>query len=83
MVSDEGTGIPEEELSRIFEKFYRRNIADNIQGTGLGLSISKSIIELHNGKIWADRNSKNGLIIKILLPLHEQPTLKSKETENK
>jgi two-component system sensor histidine kinase KdpD len=82
-VSDEGTGIPEEELSRIFEKFYRRNIADNIQGTGLGLSISKSIIELHNGKIWADRNSKNGLIIKILLHLHEQPTLKSKETENK
>ncbi len=81
-VSDEGTGIPEEELSRIFEKFYRRNIADNIQGTGLGLPISKSIIELHNGKIWADRNSKNGLIIKILLPLHEQPTLKSKEIEN-
>ncbi len=82
-VSDEGTGIPEEELSRIFEKFYRRKIADNIQGTGLGLSISKSIIELHNGKIWADRNSKNGLTIKILLPLHLPPEIKSKETENK
>lgn len=82
MVIDEGTGIPEEELSKIFEKFYRRNIADNIQGTGLGLSISNSIIELHNGKIWADRNSKNGLIIKILLPLHTQPVLKSNGTEN-
>jgi two-component system sensor histidine kinase KdpD len=82
-VSDEGTGIPEEELSRIFEKFYRRKIADNIQGTGLGLSISKSIIELHNGKIWADRNQKNGLTIKILLPLHLPPEIKSKETENK
>jgi len=82
-VSDEGTGIPEEELSKIFKKFYRRNNADNIQGTGLGLSISKSIIELHNGKIWADRNSTNGLIIKILLHLHVPPVLKSKETENK
>lgn len=82
-VSDEGTGIPEDELSRIFEKFYRRKIADNIQGTGLGLSISKSIIELHNGKIWADRNQKNGLTIKILLPLHLPPEIKSKETENK
>lgn len=80
-VSNEGTGIPEEELSKIFEKFYRMKIADNTQGTGLGLSISKSIIELHRGKIWAD-SSKNGLIIKILLPLHEQPTLKNKESEN-
>jgi two-component system sensor histidine kinase KdpD len=81
-VSDEGTGIPEEELLRIFEKFYRRNIADNIQGTGLGLSICKAIIELHAGKIWADKNAKKGLTIKILLPLHTPPEIKSKDTEN-
>ena len=80
MVSDEGTGIPDEESSKIFEKFYRMKIADNIQGTGLGLSICKAIIELHAGKIWADKNAKNGLTIKILLPLHVQPQIMGKET---
>ncbi len=80
MVSDEGTGIPDEESSKIFEKFYRMKIADNIQGTGLGLPICKAIIELHAGKIWADKNAKNGLTIKILLPLHVQPQVMSKET---
>jgi two-component system, OmpR family, sensor histidine kinase KdpD len=82
MVSDEGTGIPDEESSKIFEKFYRMKIADNIQGTGLGLSICKAIIELHAGKIWADKNAKNGLTIKILLPLHVQPQITGRETKN-
>jgi two-component system sensor histidine kinase KdpD len=82
MVSDEGTGIPYEESTRIFEKFYRMKIADNIQGTGLGLSICKAIIELHAGKIWADKNVKNGLTIKILLPLHAQPQMTGRETQD-
>jgi two-component system, OmpR family, sensor histidine kinase KdpD len=81
MVSDEGTGIPDKESSKIFEKFYRMKIADNIQGTGLGLSICKAIIELHAGKIWADKNAKNGLTIKILLPLHVQPQITGRETQ--
>jgi signal transduction histidine kinase len=52
-VSDTGCGIPEDELPRIFEDFFRAsNIAT--KGTGLGLSISKRIIEAHNGRIWAE-----------------------------
>ena len=51
-VADTGSGIPAEELPKIFDDFYRGlNVAG--RGAGLGLSIAKRIIEAHNGKIWA------------------------------
>jgi signal transduction histidine kinase len=54
-VSDQGFGIPENELSLIFNEFYRASNVSNIikDGTGLGLSISKHIVESHGGRIWA------------------------------
>ncbi len=55
-VEDEGRGIPEDNLERIFERFYtdRPEHEDFGQNSGLGLNISRQIVEAHNGKIWAE-----------------------------
>ncbi|KYZ76027.1 histidine kinase [Anaerosporomusa subterranea] len=69
-VGDRGIGIPEADLPRIFEKFYRIQFGENtIPGTGLGLSICKSIIEAHDGKIWAENRSGGGAKISFSVPL--------------
>ncbi|MBW2738104.1 MAG: HAMP domain-containing histidine kinase, partial [Deltaproteobacteria bacterium] len=52
-VSDNGPGIPEDEQSLIFNKYYRaRGVRDHMDGVGLGLNISKNIVEFHKGTIW-------------------------------
>ena len=53
-VINQGPSVPERDLERIFDKFYRVTAADRVTGTGLGLSICKGIIEAHGGKIWAE-----------------------------
>ncbi|MCL5962060.1 MAG: ATP-binding protein [Chloroflexi bacterium] len=53
-VSDTGPGIPESELDKVFERFYRTESGKQASGTGLGLSIAKSLVELHGGKMWAE-----------------------------
>jgi two-component system sensor histidine kinase KdpD len=68
-VADRGTGIPLEDLNRIFDKFYRVQRPDNISGTGLGLSISKGIVQAHGGFISAENRPDRGTIITISLPL--------------
>lgn len=68
-LEDQGIGIPEQELESIFDKFTRSNSAKNEnEGTGLGLSIAKSIINAHEGKIWAENAPIQGSVIKIILP---------------
>ena len=58
-VSDEGPGIPEEDLSRVFERFYRvdKSRARDPGGTGLGLAIVKHLVELHGGTVRAENRS--------------------------
>ncbi|MEZ5691817.1 MAG: ATP-binding protein [Rickettsiales bacterium] len=67
-ISDDGIGIPTEELEDIFDKFTQSSKTKTMSGgTGLGLSISRKIIEGHQGKIWAE-NMKAGAAIKFILP---------------
>ena len=69
-VSDEGVGIQQEDLTKIFDKFYRAVKPDQISGTGLGLSICKGIVEAHSGELWAESNSgKKGATFVVVLPL--------------
>jgi two-component system sensor histidine kinase KdpD len=70
-ISDRGVGIPPEDLSRVFDKFYRVHRPDNISGTGLGLSICKGIIEAHNGFIAAENRPGGGTTITIGIPMGE------------
>ena len=71
-IADRGVGIPSEDLSRIFDKFYRVQRPESVSGTGLGLSISKGIIEIHKGQICACIRDGGGTIITIELPLREK-----------
>jgi two-component system, OmpR family, phosphate regulon sensor histidine kinase PhoR len=70
-VSDQGPGIPGEDLSRVFERFYRvdKSRARDPGGTGLGLSIVKHLIELHGGEVRAENRPEGGARFTILLPL--------------
>jgi two-component system sensor histidine kinase KdpD len=74
-ITDEGIGVTQEEISKIFNKFHRVKLLENIHGTGLGLSICKSIIELHKGKIWAESKKISGLTITFSLPIYSQPKI--------
>ncbi len=68
-IADRGVGIPSEDLSRIFDKFYRVQRPESVSGTGLGLSISKGIVEIHQGQIYARVRDGGGTLITIELPL--------------
>jgi two-component system sensor histidine kinase KdpD len=68
-VADRGPGVPEHDLKRVFDKFYRIPVPEGAGGTGLGLSICKGIVEAHNGRISAENRSGGGLSIVIRLPL--------------
>lgn len=68
-VKDCGVGIPEGDLERVFDKFYRVQRQDPIAGTGLGLSICKGVVEAHGGRIWAANNPDQGITVTFTLPI--------------
>jgi two-component system phosphate regulon sensor histidine kinase PhoR len=67
-VADNGLGIPLEDQSHVFDKFFRGSNISSTSGTGLGLSIVKSIVEKHQGRIWLESSPK-GTTFTIILPL--------------
>lgn len=68
-VADRGIGIRREDLTRVFDKFYRVQRADGVTGTGLGLSICKGLVEAQHGQIRADNRDGGGTVITVTLPL--------------
>ncbi|MEP7054990.1 MAG: ATP-binding protein [Actinomycetota bacterium] len=67
-VTDEGEGIPEEMLARVFTKFWRRPDGGRRNGSGLGLYIVKGLVEAHGGEIDASRASSGGAQFRFILP---------------
>ncbi|MBL8162861.1 MAG: PAS domain S-box protein [Anaerolineae bacterium] len=68
-VSDQGIGIPEDDLKRLFEPFHRASNVGSINGTGLGLAITKQAIDLHGGTIRVESQLGKGTTFTIDLPL--------------
>ncbi|GLI39785.1 sensor histidine kinase KdpD [Geobacter hydrogenophilus] len=68
-VADHGPGIPEQDLKRVFDKFYRIPVPEGSRGTGLGLSICKGFVEAHGGAIRAENRARGGLRVIVTLPI--------------
>lgn len=75
--SDNGAGIDEKELPRLFEKYFRARSSGNIKGTGLGLAIAKSIIEAHGGEIYVESRIAEGTTFLFYIPLKPEKTKNS------
>jgi signal transduction histidine kinase len=69
-VSDTGVGIPEQEIPKLFDRFFRASTSVATPGTGLGLSIVKSIIEAHGGTISVESTAQRGTTFSVELPAH-------------
>jgi C4-dicarboxylate-specific signal transduction histidine kinase len=68
-VRDSGPGIDAAQLERVFEAFYTTKSG----GTGMGLSICRSIIDAHQGKLWAEANNERGAVFQFTLPARKVP----------
>jgi signal transduction histidine kinase len=65
-VADSGSGIPAEELSKIFDRFYKGAAS---RGSGLGLTIARNLVLLHKGEIWAESRQGEGATLTVALPV--------------
>lgn len=68
-IKDSGIGIPKEDLSSMFERYFRAKTAEGIQGTGIGLSVCKEFVELHGGEIGVDSQEGEGTTFTVQLPI--------------
>lgn len=68
-IEDHGKGIPEEDISLVFEKFYQSKYTRGHSGIGLGLAISKGIVDAHGGQIYAKSSLEKGSVFSFTLPV--------------
>jgi len=69
-IEDNGTGIPVDKMDNLFHKFYQidTSLERKHGGSGLGLVICKGIVEGHGGKIWIDKENRNGATFRFTIP---------------
>jgi signal transduction histidine kinase len=77
VVVDDGPGIPQEELERIFERFYQSDAARSGEGTGLGLAIARWIAKEHGGQVTAANNPRGGAAFTVEFPVEAKVLAKS------
>ncbi len=70
-VTDNGIGIPYDELPRVFERYFRASTATGIPGTGIGLSLVKDLVELYQGKLEVSSDIGQGTAFSVSLPVQE------------
>ena len=68
-ISDHGIGMTPDQISRVFERFYRADTSGKIPGTGLGMSIVKEIIELHGGHVCIESRMGSGTAVTVWIPM--------------
>jgi two-component system sensor histidine kinase VicK len=72
-VQDNGTGIPKEDFSRVFDRFYRSKSQPlDGGGMGLGLTVVKELVELHNGRVWVESTVGSGSAFHVALPVRQE-----------
>lgn len=69
IVEDTGVGIPEEDISRVFERFFKADRARSGGGTGLGLAIARHLVEAHGGEIWVESKEGEGSRFIFTIPI--------------
>jgi signal transduction histidine kinase len=67
-VADDGPGFPDEDLPRVFQRFYRGRSSSNTPGTGLGLAIVREIVSRHGGTVRASNRPEGGAVLEVELP---------------
>lgn len=72
VISDQGIGIPPDEMNYIFEPFYRTSNARNARGSGLGLAVVRDCLRLHSGEISFESNLGAGSVFKVILPVSRE-----------
>lgn len=72
-VRDHGPGIPESDIDRVFDRFFRSDAARATPGSGLGLSIVRHVVETHGGRVWARNAPDGGAVVGFEIPAAETP----------
>ncbi|WP_137937013.1 two-component system sensor histidine kinase KdpD [Chitinivorax sp. B] len=81
-VLDNGPGLPNGAEMKLFEKFRRGEHETSTLGVGLGLAICKAIVEIHQGRIWAENRAEGGAVFHIALPLGTPPDMPEEDSVN-